>query len=149
MTQGESFVRPYVQELRLSLRNNVGAYGYSVMITCCLSMLSARLHTPQPGELFWFIIGAVASFGLIEAIATRGFQRPLASGEPTQVVALGSALNLFAIVIAMFATLAAAAWVAEPLAWAVGSFGASVVYLIGTSIEMSIARKIEDKRGLR
>src|SRR5699024_12075327 len=84
-----------VQELRLSLRNNVGAYGYSVMITCCLSMLSARLHTPQPGELFWFIIGAVASFGLIEAIATRGFQRPLASGEPTQVVALGSALNLF------------------------------------------------------
>lgn len=112
-------------------------------------MLSARLHTPQPGELFWFIIGAVASFGLIEAIATRGFQRPLASGEPTQVVALGSALNLFAIVIAMFATLAAAAWVAEPLSWAVGSFAASVVYLIGTSIEMSIARKIEDKRGLR
>src|SRR5690625_3893995 len=90
MTQGESFVRPYVQELRLSLRNNVGAYGYSVMITCCLSMLSARLHTPQPGELFWFIIGAVASFGLIEAIATRGFQRPLASGEPTQEIGRAS-----------------------------------------------------------
>lgn len=37
----------YVTELRLSLRNNAGAYGYSVMITGCFATLSATEQPPQ------------------------------------------------------------------------------------------------------
>lgn len=139
----------YVRELRLSLRNNAGAYGYSVMITSCLATLSATKQSPQVHEIILFILGAVASFALVETIASRGFQRSLRSEEPTQVVALGSALNFVAILVAIGATALVGTWVAAPVSWVVGSFVASVTYLMVTSIEMALARRIEQKRGLR
>lgn len=137
-----------MRELRLSLRNNSGAYGYSVMITCCLAMLSSYNGTPKTDEVFLFVLGAVVSFALIETIATRAFRTPLRGDEPSHVVALGSSLNLFSIALAIGVTALVGAIAPGWVSWCAGSFLASVVYLIATGVEMAMARKIEEARNL-
>ena len=55
----------YVRELRLSLRNNAGAFGYSVMITSTMAMLTSFEGSPRPIHIVLFLLAAVASFALI------------------------------------------------------------------------------------
>src|SRR5690625_4233039 len=77
----------YIRELRLSLRNNSGAFGYSVMITCTMAMLTSIAGSPRPAHIVLFVLAAVASFALIEVVATRAFTRSL-EDEHTTVIAL-------------------------------------------------------------
>lgn len=135
----------YVRELRLSLRNNSGAFGYSVMITSTMAMLTSIAGSPRPAHIVLFLLAAVASFALIEAIATRVFTRSL-EDEDTTVIALGASLNLLAITVAVGLAAAVAALVPTPLLWLLAPFGASVAYLLLTAAEMTIARRIEERR---
>lgn len=138
----------YVRELRLSLRNNAGAYGFSVMITGVFAVLSAIYSSPDVTEIFLFLVGAVVSFATIEVVATRGFRRSLAEREATQVVALGSSLGLVSLSIAVGAAALAGLVVPEPTSWPVGSFVGSSAYLLVTAAEMAVARRIEEARDL-
>ncbi|PSK91871.1 hypothetical protein CLV30_1334 [Haloactinopolyspora alba] len=136
----------YVRELRLSLRNNSGAYGFSVMITSVMAMLSALRSPPGPGQIVLFFLGAVASFAIIEAIATRGFTRSLGNQEATKVIALGSSLNLVSIAVAVAVAATTGVVLPATLGWLVGPFAASVAYLLVTAAEMTVARRIEEVR---
>lgn len=137
----------FVRELRLSLRNNAGAYGYSVMITCALAMLGAIHRSPDVGQIFLFVLGAVASFALIETVATRTFTRAL-DDEATKVIALGSSLNLISIASAIGVAALAGSVLPTALAWVGGAFVASATYLLVGAVEMSVARRIEEARNL-
>ncbi|HEX6196158.1 MAG TPA: hypothetical protein VFZ37_09615 [Jiangellaceae bacterium] len=138
----------YVRELRLSLRNNTGAYGFSVMITSVMAMLSAIHDPPQPGQIIAFFIGAVATFAIIEAVATRGFRRSLADREATKVVALGSSLSLVSIAAAVGVATAVGYLLPVSAAWLVGPFLASMTYLVLTAAEMTAARRIQEARNV-
>ncbi|PXY26937.1 hypothetical protein [Prauserella muralis] len=138
----------YVHEVKLSLRNNAGAYGYSVMITCSLAMLSTVHSTPEPGQIFLFVLGGGASFLLVEAIATSGFRRSLQSGESTTVVALGTALSALSISVGVGAAWLVAVLLPVTLGWFVASFAASVVYLLLSALEMGFARRVEEARNV-
>lgn len=138
----------YRSELRLSLRINAGAYGYSVMITCALAMLAAIHSAPEVGQIFLFILGAAASFAAIETFATRGFTRGPRDRESAEVVALGSALSLVSIAIAVGATGLLVGVLPETASWVFGPFLASTVYLLTLGLEMSVARRIEESRNL-
>ena len=138
----------YLRELRLSLRNNSGAYGYSVMITAVLAVVMAIHRPPTVGDLFLFLLGAVVSFAAIELAATHGFRRALAGTETTKVIALGSSLGILSISAAVGAAALAALVLPETLSWPVGSFLGSSMYLLVTAVEMSVARRIEEARDL-
>lgn len=135
----------YVRELRLSLRNNSGAFGYSVMITCTLAMLTSIEGSPRPLHIVLFLLAAVASFAVIEVIATRAFTRSL-EDENTTVIALGASLNLFSIAGAVGLAAGLGALLPVPLSWLIAPFTASATYLLVTAVEMAIARRIEEKR---
>jgi|SRR5690625_4619777 len=136
----------YVRELRLSLRNNAGAYGYSVMITSVMAMLTALLPSPRPGQIMLFIVGAVGSFAAIEAIATRGFTRSFDDQEATRVVALGSSLNLVSIAVSVAAAAMIGLVLPATVAWLVAPSVASLTYLLLTAVEMTVARRVEEFR---
>jgi hypothetical protein len=136
------------RELRLSLRNNAGAFGYSVMITSSLAALSALHAPPGIGELFLFLIGAVVSFAIIELVATHAFRRALDDAEATTVIALGSSLGVLSIAAAVGVAALCGLLVPEPFAWLAGSFLASIVYILVTAVEMTVARRIEEARDL-
>lgn len=136
----------YVREVKLSLRNNAGAYGYSVMITCVLAMVSTVHSTPQPGQIFLFVLGAGASFLVVEAVATSGFRRSLKSGESTTVVALGTALSAVSISVGVGAAWIVAVLLPVTLAWFAASLAASMLYLLLSALEMGFARRIEEAR---
>lgn len=135
-----------MSELRLSLQNNAGAYGYSVMITGTLAMVSSVHQSPQPGQIFLFILGAVVSFAFIEATVTRGFARRQEEKEAGEVIALGSSLSIFSIAFAVGVAGLLALVLPENFAWVVSAFGASVTYLFVLGAEMSAARRIEEAR---
>jgi hypothetical protein len=142
------FSRLYVRELRLSLRINAGAYGFSVMITATLAMVASIHSAPAPGELFLFIVGAVASFAVVESFATRGFTREPKDHEPAEVVALGSSLSLFSIASAVATSWLAATLLPDTLSWLVCPFAAATVYVVVLGVEMSVARRIEEARNI-
>ncbi len=138
----------YLQELRLSLRNNSGAYGFSVMITSVLAVLTSLHRTPGVVHIFLFLFGAVVSFATIQVAATRGFRRSLAEQEQSKVVALGGSLGIVSISVAVGAAALVGLVLPELLAWPVGSFVGSTLYLLLTALEMSAARRIEEARNL-
>lgn len=138
----------YASELRLSLRNNSGAYGYSVMITGVMATLSGVNSPPTTGRIFLFLTGAVVSFAVVEAIATRGFKRSLTDEEQSTVVALGSSLSIVSISLAVGAAALVGTVLPDLLGWLVGSFVGSVVFLLMSGFEMGLARKIEEWRGV-
>ncbi|EIE97843.1 hypothetical protein [Saccharomonospora glauca] len=138
----------YTKEIRTSLRNNSGAFGYSVMITCALAMLSAQHSSPNPLQIMLFALGAVLSFLVVEAVATNVFRRSLGGEEQTKVIALGSSIAVLSVGLALGATAAVGAWLPATVAWLVGSFVASTVYLLLNAVEMVLARRVEETRRL-
>lgn len=138
----------YLQELRLSLRNNSGAYGYSVMITSVLAVLTTLHRTPEVGHVFLFLLGAVVSFAIIQIAATHGFRRSLAEQEASTVVALGGSLGIVSISVAVGVAALAGLILPELLSWPIGAFLGSTLYLLLTALEMSAARRIEEARNL-
>ncbi|GAA4941753.1 hypothetical protein GCM10023224_24870 [Streptomonospora halophila] len=147
--QGEAGNRGlYLRELRLALRNNSGAYGYSVMITGTLAVLTAVNRSPQVGQVFLFLLGAVLSFAAVEVLATRVFTKPMNEDEATKVIALGSSLNFASIAVAVGAAALVALVLPSTLSWTAGGFVASLVYLLTAAVEMAVARRIEEYRNL-
>jgi hypothetical protein len=138
----------YTSEIRMSLRNNSGAYGYSVLITCTFGMLSALHSSPGPLQIFLFALGAAASFLVIEVVATNWFRRSLGDSEQTRVVALGSSLAALSISLGVGAAALSGAMLPATLSWFVGTFCASVVYLLAAALEMGLARRVEEARDL-
>lgn len=136
----------YVRELRLSLRNNAGAYGFSVMITCVMATLSAINEPPSAGEVVLFFLGAIACFALIEMLATRGFTQALDEKEATKVIALGSSLHLASIAGAVGLAAAVGHLLPGGLSWLAAPFLASATYLLVTAGEMTIARRVQEAR---
>ncbi|NIJ13770.1 hypothetical protein FHU38_004114 [Saccharomonospora amisosensis] len=138
----------YTREIRMSLRNNSGAYGFTVTVTCSLSMLSAVNTAPSPLQIFLFVFGAVTSFLVVETLATRLFRRSLGGDEKSNVVALGSSLGVLSISLAVGAAALCGVLLPATPSWFVGSFAASVTYLLVNALEMGIARRVEEARDL-
>ncbi|EHR49447.1 hypothetical protein SacmaDRAFT_1164 [Saccharomonospora marina XMU15] len=145
---GDNPMGLYTREIRMALRNNSGAYGFTVTVTCSVSMLSVMHTAPSPLHIFLFVFGAVASFFFVEMLATRLFRRSLGGDEKSNVVALGSSLGVFSISLAVGATALTAFLLPVTLSWFVGSFAASVTYLLVNALEMDIARRLEEARNV-
>lgn len=138
----------YTREIRMSLRNNSGAFGYSVMITCTLAMLTAQLASPGPLQILLFALGAVVSFLVVEAVATNLFRQSHGGDEHGAVVALGSSISVFSVGAALGVAAAAGALLHASVGWLVGSFAASLTYLAVNALEMVFARRVEEARDL-
>lgn len=117
-------------------------YGYTVTIWGSGQLLIHAHGTPGVGLILLFVTGAAAAYGLMK-VASDG-----ASAEP-QLQLSGSAHLLRAGAIhlaAIGSALGAAALVAvisSEVAWALGGFAATAVYLGVSAVEMAIFEREE------
>jgi hypothetical protein len=136
-----------VRGLGSSTRQNALAYGYSLALTGAFGMLTAVDRSPHVVDIFLFALGGASTFTVANVVVTRGFKIRVAE-EPPVVLALGTSLGFFSIAGALGVT-ALLAWTLHGwLAWLVGPFAASAVYLALTAVELTLARKVREVVGI-
>ena len=126
-------------------RGNAAAYGYSVTITASFGILSAVVGTPRVVEIFAFAGGAVLAFALVEAFVSGGFRHGL-SDEPSEVRALGGSISVFSVGLSLTAALASGSLVGGFAAWPLGSFLATLAYLLPFAFEIGLAELLRGRR---
>lgn len=131
--------------VRTSVRNNVAAYGFSVMITASFGVLSASLGSPLVGDVFLFAAGAVAGVTIVEGAASRGFTVRM-RGEPSDVIALGSSFSFASVGLAVGAAALSGELISSWAAWLVGPLVASGIYVVASGIEMALAHAAQAQR---
>ncbi len=95
-------------------------------------------------EIFAFAAGAVVAFALVEAVASGGFRHRL-SDEPSDVRALGVCFSFPSVDLALAAAFAAGSLTGGLLAWSLGSFFATIVYVFVFALDMGLAEKLQSK----
>lgn len=140
----KQWLKRYRRGIGTSLRNNSAAFGYSIVVTSNFATLQYFIEPPGLREVYLFTIGAVAAFALLEAVASKLFRKKL-SGEPSEVIALGSALSILSITAAIGTTNLTAWLVRHWIAWPIGAFVSTLVYLLVVALEMAFAEKAEKK----
>jgi hypothetical protein len=140
----EAKMRPelLVHGLRTSILNNATAYGFSVMITSVFAATQTVLQSPHLPELFAYAAGATVAFAAIEAAATSGF-RIRARPEPSEVVAVGTALATVSVLAALSAGIGAAKIIDGPAGWFLAAFCATVTYSLLSGVEMALAHRAQ------
>lgn len=127
-----------------SIRNNYSAYGFSVMITSVFAVVAASRGGPEVEQAFFFAAGAVGGFTAVEAVVSGGFSHRL-RGEPSDVVALGTAFSFISVGIGI----ASGAMIAEPIraavAWPAASFLATVLYVTVSGVEIAMAERLKER----
>lgn len=141
----DGFGARYARGLRASARNNASAYGYSVTISASGVILSSLWGTPNVVAVFAFAGGAIAAFAFVEAIVTHGFRHKV-EDEPSQVKALGSSISIFSVGLALVVALVVGRLLPGHFAWPLGSFLATVAYLLVFGLELRMAEWLEAKR---
>ncbi len=133
------------QGVRTALRNNLSAFGFSVMITAAFGMLSADQGAPEMVDVFSFAAGAVTGVAAVDAISSHGFRAHLRE-EKSDVVALGAVLSYVSVGAAISATAGVGEVLRGILAWGLGSFVACVFFVLLSGLELTFARIAQERR---
>ncbi len=132
----------YVEGLRTSVTSNASAYGFSIMITMSFAALTSLHASPEVGGTFFFLLGAVGGFVVVEAIASKGFQTR-DKGEPADVMVVGSAMAFASVSAGVGAAALAGELLEGDVVWPVGGFVATLVYTLVVGVEMALAARAE------
>jgi hypothetical protein len=111
-------------------------YGYTVTLWSSGALLMGSHGTPQVAEVFAFVAGALAGFGLMALVAHRTLGRAELLDEDGDRVLAGT-LNVLATggavgVVALIAEIRS--WEAWPLS----AFAATALYLLMASLQLAV-----------
>ena len=137
----------YLSALATALRGTALPYGYTLTVWGSGMLLAHERGQPSVGEIFLFIIGAVAGFGVLGLIVRLTGAAPL---EPTfgdlrrtgmiQLPAVGGALGGATPV----------ALIHGGVAWPLGAFVATLTYLAVATLELELSETPwRSRRGAR
>jgi hypothetical protein len=128
----------YRRGLGTALRHNQVAYSYGAMTTALFGVITSQSGSPAVGECFLFVLGAGIAFALVNAAVTHWFSERLPR-EPSEVVALGTAISVFSMAAGLGAG-TFVAWLAEPwVAWPLAPLAASIGFILLSGLEMGLA----------
>ncbi len=136
-----TFTDRYASGLKASVHNNSIAYGFSVMITAALAVVSAGRDTPGIWEVLTFAGGAVLSFTVVEAFVYFALHQRLEE-ESTEIRLLGSIFSFLSIGLALGATWIVERFLSGLIAWPVGGFVATSVFVLVLGLELSVAERL-------
>ena len=140
-----NFADRYASGLKTSVHNNAIAYGFSIMITAALAVVSAGRDTPGVWEVLTFAGGAVLAFTIVEAFVYFGLHQRLKE-EATEVRLLGSVFSFLSIGLALGATWIVERFLSGLIAWPIGGFLATLIYVCLLALELSIAERLREHR---
>lgn len=133
-------VQAFGSGVRMSLRNNASAYGFSISITVAFGLVStAHGQSAFVLQSCLFALGAALAFVLVELIASRNF-RHLSGSESSSVVMVGGVVDVVSIAAAV-GTAAGLAQIPGVFAWLLVAFGTTFVYLVVGGLDVLIARR--------
>jgi MFS family permease len=137
----------YRRGLGTALRHNQVAYGYSATITALFGIVSDESGPPNVAQCFLFVVGAGVAFAIVNTAVTHWFTERLPR-EPSEVVALGTAISIFSMA-AGLGLGALVSWFAGPwIGWPLAPLAASFGFLLLAGIEMGIAGYHHDAGGV-
>jgi MFS family permease len=137
----------YRRGLGTALRHNQVAYSYSVTATALFGVVSDECGAPNVGQCFLFVVGAGVAFAIINAAVTQWFSQRLPR-EPSEVVALGTAISVFSMAAGLgLGTLVA--WLSGPwIGWTIAPLAMSGGFLLLSGIEMGFAGYTHEAGGV-
>jgi hypothetical protein len=128
------------QALTTVLRGSAVPYGYTLTVLASHSILANRHGGPDVIEILLFVAGAIVGFATLAAVAQSRSQRPLQPGRG-DVIRAGM-IHVFAIG-AAFGASVLIALIPGLLAWPLGAFAATVLYLSIVSLEIDLTSRID------
>lgn len=141
------FRRPgrWARGVHTSIRGNVTAYGYSILVTTVFGALQGLEGSPTVVHIFFYVGGACGAFAGLEAVVSRLFRREL-EDEEELVIVLGGALNVFAVASGLAAAMGTALFLSGRPAWGVAPGLATIAYLLVSGLQMGVAEQAEEHR---
>lgn len=113
-------------------------YGYTVSLWSSGALLMHFRGAPGTGEVFLFAAGALCGFSLVGLIAHPSLRTSSPMAPGLQPVVAG-ALHWFAVGIAV-GSAGVIAHLDTPVAWLLGSFAATSLYLLGAGLQLAVVR---------
>ena len=127
----------YVRGLQAALRGVALPYGYTVTVWSSGQQLIHARGTPQVWAIFLFAAGAGAAFGTLRTLTPDAVD---AAEQP-----LGARPHFLRATVIQLAAIAAAIGAAglvglipSPIAWPLGGFAATGLYLAGVAVELGL-----------
>jgi hypothetical protein len=130
--------RRYVSALATVLRGSALPYGYTVTVWTSGMMLTRHRGLPSTGQVFLFMVGAVAAYVSLGSVVRAGRGVPfdpdpgvLRHTGMLHLVAVGGALGAATLV----------GLIPSGVAWPLGSFAATSTYLGLATLELVLIRR--------
>ncbi len=133
-----------LEALTTVLRGSAVPYGYTLTVLASHSILSHSHGAPTVLDILLFVVGAIVAFTALGLVARRLAPRPLPIGRGDLIRA--GTIHVFAIG-AAFAATVLIGLIPGSVAWLLGSFTATTLYLSIASLEIDLAHRLDDGGG--
>jgi hypothetical protein len=132
----------YARGLSLSIKDNVPAYGFSIVATSGVLVANAEIHAATLTHALAFLLGATAAFGLVGALAAFAFEEERIEEASPQTVFIGSVLSVFSTC-AGFGAAVLTAWLVHGWAgWFLTAFCSTIAYVLVLALELDLAARL-------
>jgi len=133
-----------IRALTTVLRGSAVPYGYTLTVLATHAVLTNEHGNPDVLEVLLFVTGAVVAFSLLGIVAERLAPEPLQAGSRDMI--RSGAIHALAIGCA-FGAAVLIALIPGDIAWGIGAFAATGLYLSIASAEILVARRIDEDHG--
>jgi len=127
----------YRQALKSVGHDSALPYGYTLTVWCSGAVLMHHHGPPPVGDVFLFLLGGVAAFATLATVA-RSAPDPQ-EPQPADLLATGAAH--FLAVAGAVGAVALIAAIGCGVAWPLGSFAATLAYLLLATLQLAIVRR--------
>jgi hypothetical protein len=129
-----------LEALTTVLRGSAVPYGYTLTVLSSHSILSHSHGPPTIFDILLFVVGAIAAFTALALISSRFSPRPLPTSRGDMIRA--GTVHVFAIGAAFGATVLIGL-IPGAVAWLLGAFVATSLYLTIASLEIDFAHRLD------
>ena len=131
--------RNFPKSLKVTVKENSSAYGYSVSITGAYAVLTSLQPNPTIGNLFAGAAGAVCAFAAVEA-GTILLLRDMQGGETEQTRILARIMTAISVGASMAAAGLCGRLLHGHAAWFAGTLSATFLFILFDAFELSIVK---------
>ncbi len=129
-----------LEALATVLRGSAVPYGYTLTVLSSHSILSNGHGAPNVFDILLFVIGAIVAFSILALLSQRFSPRPLPTVRGDMIRA--GTMQVFAIGAAFGATVLIDL-IPGTVAWPLGAFTATALYLSIASLEIEVAHDLD------
>lgn len=132
--------RQYRPHLQAAVANSASSYGYTLAIWTSGAVMTHSRGIPSGFEAILFLLGAVAGFAAVGAVA-HGTLSGVMKPPNARQVRLWGGFHLLSAGLAAGGAIMIAALIHSPVAWPIDGFVVTSIYLSGLAAQFTIAEQ--------